>query len=74
MEFLLDVVVRAYTTGRAQWTQSLDGIPDGESEEAIDNNGGDSPDDQKVLVSLQPPPERIIWIFSSLIGFGVSNY
>ena len=40
---------------------SLDGIPDDELDEGIDENGGaDSSDDEEILVSLQPTPERII--------------
>ena len=41
---------------------SLDGIPDDELDEGEgidDNGGGDSPDDEEVLVSLQPTPERL---------------
>ena len=39
---------------------SLDGLPDDDLDEGIDDNGGggDSPDDEEVLVSLQPTPER----------------
>ena len=43
-----------------RWTQSLEWITDDELDESIDDNrGGDSPDEEKVLVSLQPMPKRI---------------
>ena len=50
------------------------GIPDVELDEGIDDNGeGDSPDDEEVLVSLQPTLEQIFGIFS-IIRFSVSFY
>ena len=49
---------RLYNGGWFRWTQSLKWIIDDALDEGIDNNGGDSPDDEKFLVSLQPTPER----------------
>ena len=60
--------------GRFRWTQILDGSPDDELNEGIDDNGGrDSSDEEKVLVSLQPTLEQIFWIFS-IVRFGVSIF
>ena len=40
----------------------------------VDNAGLDGPDDEKVIISLQPTPEQIFWIFSSNIRFVASVY
>ena len=45
----------------------MNGIPDDKLDKCIEDNvGGDNPDEEKVLVFLQPTPERILWIFPSL--------
>ena len=43
-------------------------------DEGINYNGGENgPDDEKVIVCLQPAPE-IFWIFFSNLRFGVSIF
>ena len=59
-------------TARFRWTQILDGISDDQLDDGIDDNGGgESPDDEEVLVSLQTALEQIFCIFS-IIKFVVS--
>ena len=70
-KILLHVLVRVFTVGDGSgrlrvWNESPMMSWMGAF---VDNAGGDSADDEKVIVSLQPTPERIFWIFSSNIRF-----
>ena len=70
-EILLRILVRVFTMGDGSgglrvWNESPMMSWMGAF---VDNAGRDSADGEKVIVSLQPTPERIFWIFSSNIRF-----
>ena len=67
-EILLDILVRAYTMGAVQVDSELEWITD---DDELDQGvcWRDNLDDEKVFVSLQPPPEWIFGHFLPILDF-----